>query len=96
MSDRQINLAFVAALLFSTLTSGVNAADTPHPLHYINTAFENASPLWWEVDTEGMIHVHLVYDHEREAPNRANGHWNFRVEAEPGADRTIILIVLPL
>jgi hypothetical protein len=60
-------------------------------LHYISTAFENASPLWWEADADGTVQVHLIYDHERSSPNRANGHWFFRVEAEPGADLTLVL-----
>ena len=37
------------------------------------------------------VQVHLVYDHERSSPNRANGHWLFRVEAEPGSDLTLVL-----
>ncbi|NLF69343.1 MAG: peptidase M14 [Candidatus Anammoximicrobium sp.] len=62
-----------------------------HPLHYIATDFENASPLWWEVDADGVVQIQLVYDQERASPNRANGHWLFRVEAEPGSDLTLTL-----
>ena len=40
---------------------------------------------------DGTVRVHLVYDHERSSPNRANGHWLFRVEAEPGSDLTLVL-----
>lgn len=61
------------------------------PLRYLDTALENASPLWWEVEPDGTVQVHLVYDHERSLPNRANGHWLFRVEAEPGCDLTLVL-----
>ncbi|MEW6234800.1 MAG: M14 family zinc carboxypeptidase [Candidatus Omnitrophota bacterium] len=60
-------------------------------LRFINTAFENASPLNWEIDAEGRILISLIYDHERSSPNRANGHWFFQVEAEPGASLTILL-----
>ncbi len=91
MSYRQIGSAVLAATLFWALGYGVHADETAHPLHYIDTAFENASPLWWEVDAEGVVHVHLVYDQQRDSPNRANGHWNFRVDAEPGAELTIEL-----
>ena len=63
----------------------------PHPLQFIDTAFENASPLWWEVEPDGTVQVHLVYDQERASPNRANGHWLFRVEAQPGAELTLVL-----
>jgi len=63
-----------------------------HPdLAFINTSFENASPLWWETDADGAIQIHLVYDQERSSPNRANGHWLFEVEATPGADLTLVL-----
>jgi hypothetical protein len=67
------------------------AAAKPHPLRYISTEFENASPLWWEIAPDGAVQVHLVYDQERSSPNRANGHWLFRVEAEPGSDLTLVL-----
>ncbi|MGQ9589425.1 MAG: M14 family zinc carboxypeptidase [Planctomycetota bacterium] len=60
-------------------------------LAYIDTGFENASPLYWEVDAAGRVHVHLVYDQERSSPNRANGHWHFRVEATKGSDLTLVL-----
>jgi len=67
------------------------AAAEPHPLHYINTAFENASPLWWEIDPDGTVQIHLVYDQERSSPNRANGHWLFRLDAEPGSHLMLVL-----
>ncbi len=67
------------------------AAAQPHPLRYISTEFENASPLWWEVQEDGTVQIQLVYDQERSSPNRANGHWLFRVEAEPGSDLTLVL-----
>jgi zinc carboxypeptidase len=60
-------------------------------LEFIDTGFENASPLNWDVDGDGAINVYLTYDHERSSPNRANGHWHFRVEARPGTTQTIIL-----
>ena len=62
-----------------------------HPLIYINTNFENASQLDWEVDAEGMVHVSMIYDHERSSPNRANGHWHFQVVAAPGSELTLLL-----
>jgi hypothetical protein len=63
-----------------------------HPdLQYINTRFENASPLWWETDADRAIQIHLVYDRERSSPNRANGHWFFELQATAGADLTLVL-----
>jgi len=58
---------------------------------YINTSFENASPLYWETDAAGVIHVYLVYDQERSSPNRANGHWFFEVQATPDTKCTLVL-----
>jgi hypothetical protein len=55
------------------------------PLAFIETSFENASPLWWELEDDHTIRIRLVYDHERESVNRANGHWRFRLEGTPGA-----------
>ena len=60
-------------------------------LKFINTAFENASPLDWEVDSNGVVNANLIYDHERSSPNKTNGHWHFLVEAEPGAELRLIL-----
>lgn len=62
-----------------------------HPLRFIDTTFEHASPLWWEVDGDGVVQIYLAYDQERSSPNRANGHWLFRVDAEPGAQLTLEL-----
>ena len=55
-------------------------------LEFINTSFENASPLYWETDEEGVIHVYMIYDQERSSPNRANGHWHFQLQARQGSD----------
>jgi hypothetical protein len=58
---------------------------------FINTSFENASPLHWEVDADGVIQVYLVYDQERSSPNRANGHWHFQLQAKPGSKLKVVL-----
>jgi len=60
-------------------------------LVFINTAFENASPLNWEVDAGGVVQVYLLYDHERASPNRAAGHWYFQLQAAKGSDLTVVL-----
>ncbi len=52
---------------------------------YIDTSFENASPLSYDASDSSLIRVYLNYDSERNAPNRAAGHWHFRVEAKPGS-----------
>jgi len=55
----------------------------PTGLEFIDTSFENASPLWYEQAVDGTILLHLVYDHERASPNRAAGHIHFGVHAKP-------------
>lgn len=60
-------------------------------LEFIDTSFENASPLWYEQATDGTIIVHVLYDHERESPNRAAGHFHFQLQGKPGAKITLEL-----
>ena len=78
-------------LFACALLSGAVAAAEPekHPVRFINTGFENASPLWYDFGEDGTVRIHLVYDHERESPNRAAGHIHFRIEAEAGAKITL-------
>ncbi|HPA16336.1 MAG TPA: M14 family zinc carboxypeptidase [Verrucomicrobiae bacterium] len=58
-------------------------------LEFIDTSFENASPVFWEVGTNGVIHVSLMYDHQRSSMNRAAGHIHFQVQAKPGSKLTL-------
>ncbi len=67
------------------------AAPTNPDFYYIDTSFENASPLYWEIQHDGSILISLPYDHERNSPNRASLHWHFRVEGRPGATLAIVL-----
>ncbi|MDA8744532.1 M14 family zinc carboxypeptidase [Rubripirellula amarantea] len=62
-----------------------------HPLRFIDTSFANASPIDWEVLEDGRVRIDMLYDHERESPNRAALHWHFRIEADPGSDITMLL-----
>ncbi len=68
-----------------TATPSVVGSD----LEYLDTGFENASPLWYDFASDGAIQVHLLYDHERSSPNRAAGHFHFQIHAKPGAKLTI-------
>jgi hypothetical protein len=54
-------------------------------LEFIDTSFENASPLWYELSPDGTILLNLLYDLERSSPNRAAGHIHFRIHAKPGS-----------
>lgn len=65
------------------------AQPAPSGLVYIDTGIENGSPLWHETDSNGVVQVHLVYDHERSSPNRAAGHIHFRLHAQPGTRLTL-------
>jgi hypothetical protein len=58
-------------------------------LEFIDTSFENASPLWYEPAEDGTIQVRLLYDHERASPNRAAGHVHFLLHARAGARFTL-------
>jgi hypothetical protein len=61
---------------------------TASPVQFIDTSIENASPLWYDV-VDNVVRIHLIYDHERAAPNRAAGHVNFVLNARPGARLTL-------
>lgn len=58
-----------------------------HGLEFIDTGFENASPLWYEV-VDDVVRINLLYDHERSSPNRAAGHIHFLLHARPGSKLT--------
>ncbi|HEV3484000.1 MAG TPA: M14 family zinc carboxypeptidase [Vicinamibacterales bacterium] len=79
------------ALSFLFLFAAPIAAQVPSAadLEYIDTSFENASPLWYERAPDGSIHLHLLYDHERASPNRAAGHIHFLVHARAGTSLTL-------
>jgi len=83
----------LALLLAASPAESASPAGSPArpAIEFINTAFENASPLAWEVDADGTVHVYLLYDYERSSPNRAAGHWHFQVQAAKGSDLTFML-----
>jgi hypothetical protein len=77
-------LALVAAAVLGL------AAQPPHSgLEFIDTSFENASPLWYDTAPDGTIQLHLLYDHERSSINRAAGHVHFRMHANTGTKLTL-------
>jgi len=75
-----------------TGTQPAAAADVAG-LEFIDTGFENASPLWYEV-VDNVVRIHLIYDHERASPNRAAGHIHFRIHARPGTTLTLEFVNL--
>ena len=58
-------------------------------MEFIDTSFENASPVWYEFAPDGTVLIHLLYDHERSSPNRAAGHIHFQLHAKPGSRLTL-------
>jgi hypothetical protein len=60
-------------------------------LEYLQTCFENASPVQWEVAGDGSVQIGLLYDHERASPNRAAGHWHVQLHAPPGTELIVVL-----
>ena len=70
-------------------SSSASVRQTPSAvLDFIDTSFENASPLWYEI-VDDVVRIHLLYDHERSSPNRAAGHIHFVLHARPGAKLTL-------
>ncbi len=70
-------------MLLALVTPG--AAQRPDaPVDFVDTSFENASPLWYEVGADGVVNIQLLYDHERASPNRAAGHIHFLLHGTRG------------
>src|SRR6266851_7709058 len=94
---KTLALLLTFALAIAVTTLAVFAAEpakspdavTNHPLEFIDTSFENASPVWYEFAPDGAVLVYLLYDHERSSPNRAAGHIHFQLHAKPGSRLTL-------
>src|SRR5207244_1406103 len=94
---KTLALLLTFALAFAVTALAAFAAEpakspvtvTNHPLEFIDTSFENASPVWYEFTPDGKVLVHLLYDHERSSPNRAAGHIHFQLHAKPGSMLTL-------
>ncbi|HEY5913758.1 MAG TPA: M14 family zinc carboxypeptidase [Verrucomicrobiae bacterium] len=81
-------MLWLGVLTFTgSVAAQTNSASTD--LQYIDTSFENSSPIWYDVGPDGVIYVHLLYDHERSSPNRAAGHFHFLVQAKTGSQLTL-------
>jgi hypothetical protein len=87
-----LKLALSLQLFAASITAGIaqnaitdRTAVAPPGFEFINTGFENASPLYYDFAPDGVIQVYLIYDHERSSPNRAAGHIHFQIQARPGS-----------
>src|SRR5262249_35199368 len=84
-------IALLAGLCLSRLAAQPPVPGQETGAASIDTSFENASPLRWETDAAGAIQLYPTYDQERSSPNRANGHWHFRLRAKPGSKLTVVV-----
>ena len=89
---RGLTSIVIAAALFASGTNAAESVPSPaknHPLEFIDTSFENASPVWYDFAPDGTVLVHLLYDHERSSPNRAAGHIHLLLHARTGSELTL-------
>src|SRR4026209_98861 len=92
MSSGTAILRLLSMAILVSLTTGTKAAvpqGDDSGLDFIDTSFENASPVWYERAPDGTVQVHLLYDHERSSPNRAAGHIHLRLHGRTGAKLTL-------
>src|SRR6185369_15109702 len=92
MKERRLTLFWTALGLFfahSGAAQITTVADTSSDFQFIDTSFENASPVWYEIAADGAVLVYLLYDHERSSPNRAAGHFHFQLQARKGSRITV-------
>ena len=69
----------VAAAVLRTISAVGQTPQSQIPppsaaLEFVHAGIENGSPLQWEWASDGSLHVRLLYDYERNSPNRAAGH----------------------
>lgn len=90
MFSRLVLVAIVVSWAFQSGPEQLPAAaSSATDLEFIDTSFENASPLWHERAADGAVLIYLLYDHERASPNRAAGHVHFRLHGRAGARLTL-------
>ena len=79
----------IAALILSVVADRAQPPSAGATIAFVDTSFENASPLWYEFAADGSLQLHLIYDHERDSPNRAAGHIHFRLVGRAGSTVTL-------
>jgi len=91
MSVRRLFFLWAAGCVCVTTLASAPAPSPVPGLSLVRTGFENASPLQWDVDPDGTVNVRLLYDYERDSPNRAAGHFHFQLQGRPGTELTVVL-----
>ncbi len=61
---------------------------------YIDTFFENASPMGWEQIQPGVIALHPIQDHQRFSPNMQISHINLKLLTDDPAKRQSVRFVI--
>jgi hypothetical protein len=84
-----LNRAVAARIEVSDSATILGSPSAEAALEFLDTSFENASPLAYEIAPDGTINVYLLYDHERSTPNRAAGHLHFLIQAKTGSELTL-------
>lgn len=91
ITNRNLSLKLLFCLL---LLPGFNLVQGQNSLlkrlKFIDYYYENASPINWDIQGDTAIKISLLYDYERNSPNRQSGHWNFKVFATPGTNLKLI------
>ena len=96
MPPRRLASVLTGALFALSSFTALAATPLPRPpprhpdFAFIDTSIENGSSLHWDTQPDGSLLLSLQYDHERDSPNRAAGHWHFRLEGRPGSAHTLV------
>ncbi|RIH67194.1 peptidase M14 [Mariniphaga sediminis] len=81
-----LSLGFLFLYSFPLLSQNNNIN-----IKFIDSYFENASPVTWAIQGDTIVKISLIPDYERETLNRQTDHWNFKIEAPKGTTIKFIL-----
>jgi zinc carboxypeptidase len=62
---------------------------------FVDTCFENGSPLKHQFVTDGSLRIEPLHDDERFTGNRQSTHWNFKLHVPPNLLGTRLKMVFP-
>jgi|WetSurMetagenome_2_1015567.scaffolds.fasta_scaffold04781_4 hypothetical protein len=77
-------LFFVNILIYGQVPEKLN-------IRFIDSFFENASPVSWKIQGDTLVKIFLPADYERESLNRQTDHWYFKLEAVKGTHVKLVL-----
>ncbi|MGD0092554.1 MAG: M14 family zinc carboxypeptidase [Planctomycetota bacterium] len=76
-------------------SGGGEARATPRkPGIWVDTYYENASPLRWELPNDTTLDILPLCDHERFSLNRQLTHWNFKIRCTPELVGSVVTVTL--